>query len=249
MKKPKPATGVDDNVKPTSRRAFSLIELLVVIAIIGILAALLLPALSRAKERGQRTSCLNNLRQIMLATHMYADDNTGYLPFPNSFHSDPVGPGWLYNGTNDLAQPQKVETGQLWEFLKVRKVYLCPIDYSPTYGDPPVPRPQQLSSYCMNSVAHDFGRTHYDTLKLGTIRPDGVCYWETDSGPYAELSAWNDGCNQPVPREGLTTRHGQGGDVACFDSHVEWWKQEGFNLESDNAPGLLWCSPTTADGR
>src|SRR6266700_5187731 len=72
------------NPIPGNRRyvsAFTLIELLVVIAIIAILAALLLPALRSAKDRTYVVNDLNNIRQILLAAHMFASDNNDYMPF------------------------------------------------------------------------------------------------------------------------------------------------------------------------
>ena len=76
-----------------ARGAFTLIELLVVIAIIAILAGLLLPALSAAKDRAKRTICVNNNKELALAAIMYAGDNQDYMPSPDWGNSYP---GWLY---------------------------------------------------------------------------------------------------------------------------------------------------------
>ncbi len=87
--------GVGFSLSPA--HSFTLIELLVVIAIIAILAAILLPALNAARERGRHASCINQLKQIGTACHMYADGNDGYLPYPLINGTTHVGYGAFYN--------------------------------------------------------------------------------------------------------------------------------------------------------
>ncbi|HEY1787415.1 MAG TPA: prepilin-type N-terminal cleavage/methylation domain-containing protein [Verrucomicrobiae bacterium] len=84
--------------KKSNIRGFTLIELLVVIAIIAILAAILMPVLNRAKMRAEATDCMNNKKQLITATLMYASDNQEFLPLNMDERNNTQTPAYLYNG-------------------------------------------------------------------------------------------------------------------------------------------------------
>src|SRR4051812_2103603 len=114
-----------------SRGGFTLIELLVVIAIIAILAAMLLPALAKAKEKAKTTQCLNNMKQLQLCWHMYVDDNNDQVPLNGAAAT--AGPGgnglpqsWITgNGQSDPALPW-IANGVLYPYNKTYSIYACP---------------------------------------------------------------------------------------------------------------------------
>src|SRR3989454_711355 len=114
--------------EPGIWRGFTLIELLVVIAIIAILAAMLLPVLSKAKEKGQRAKCIANIKQILLSTHMYVLDFNDTLPYTSWSSGTLNVPNWCYTRTADPLHKDKVELGQLWPYHTQRLLYWCPLE-------------------------------------------------------------------------------------------------------------------------
>ena len=132
----------------TARRGFTLIELLVVIAIIAILAALLLPALSKAKLKGQGVTCLNNLRQLAIAWNMYADDYNGVM-VPNWVLSSQA---WIDGTKGDVSTPVgatnllAIKQGLLFPYNPNVGVYQCP---TATRGPSTAPNVRVVRNYSL----------------------------------------------------------------------------------------------------
>lgn len=210
-------TRVRNDVPGTPRGclgAFTLIELLVVIAIIAILAAMLLPALSRAKSAAKQTRCTGQLKQISLATLLYATDHDEH--FPKSSHSSGAyrQKSWAYAITPYISHGQVSRRTSTWTNL-VSTLYHCPAD----------PRDQQLS-YGLNvyfelSPLYDDYRGEPATWrKLGSIRrPTGTLMHAevVEGADHIMAHYWDQGSGTEV----ATNRHGSRSLYLFVDGHVE----------------------------
>ncbi len=233
---------------PARSGAFTLIEVLVVIAIITVLAALMLPALDKAKTRGHQIACLNHLKQLAVCWHLYAADHHGRLvenlPATHGTNSWVTGNLKLAAEATNLAL---LKHGKLFPYASQTAIYRCPADPAHTQGAP------HIRSYAMNSWV---GSRHMENLSRKGFRTfvrdsetaaagagtlwlmmdeheaslDDGWFLVTmdDSRPFASFPA---------------TRHQHGAGVNFADGHAELFKLR----ETRTPPGGAHVSASNTD--
>jgi prepilin-type N-terminal cleavage/methylation domain-containing protein len=213
---------------------FTLVELLVVIAIMAILAALLFPVLTAAKEHGRRARCLNNIRQFILSTHLYGNDNQQILPAGKSENSNPMDshtpiiPGYTrsnllaYAGTMSILECPglKKPFGQVKTTYYPDYGYLIGYNYLGGHVNTPWPQwkqyvswksPQRLTDDASAVLVTDLNDWSASYAK--TFAP------HTKSGPKDRIAPLVGNKPLAVPSRDIGA---QGGNVGRLDGSVQW---------------------------
>lgn len=210
-------------------RAFTLLELLLVIAITSVLSSLLLPALVRARNMALDRGCTANLRQWGIATHLFIDENQGYLPKDGALGGQSVHEGWYV----DL--PRAIGLAS-YESRAWRTNPAAPLDRSPWICPRNTRRSNtnNLFHYCLNREVNGGGESKQ--VSWTSIPFPGQVPWLFDNGRLAPIGNWD---------WVHTNLHNAGAHFLFLDGHAAWFQNRAYwdfirNRGRTNHPDLNW---------
>lgn len=237
---------------------FTLIEMLVVVAIIGILASLILPALSSAKSRAKTASCVSNMRQFAVALQLYSQDNQDKL-LPNKDGMNvSLGETWV-EGWEGLPGPDctnvtYLKQSLIYQYVSNPEIWRCPVNRLPNVYGVIQARARTLSLNCFIGGTPHAGvemYTRYSQISKPSQTITFIDEWVETINDGSFCQQWNFDPKSPaswVLRDKPGRDHGKGGNFAFADGHAEthrWKDARTLTAPRDDAPmpgnvDVLW---------